>query len=500
MFRAITESAATDLEVARVSIWRLLDDGSAIRCEDLYLREEGRHVHGTELMARDFPEYFGALLEERAIDAHDAVRDPRTRVLRKEYLEPLGITSMLDVPVWHSQRLYGVLCHEHTGPSRRWHNEEVDFAGNLADFVSLALEAHDRRAAEERWKAAAESIADLLIVFDRHGEIILANPPARELLEKRGGMERTRTLAQRFQLLEITDTSDRVLPLDAWPGPRMLRGEEVRGEVVGIRGLPAGERRFFRITATPLRDSDGVSGSVCVFVDVTEEVHFERLKRDFLSALAHELKTPVAISKGYAQLLARAEDFPPARRPMLAAVTRAADRMDRLIGSMVDVSNIILGGLALTRAPADLAEIVQRVAQRAQRGSSRHSFIIRAPAPVAVMIDVARVEQALRHLLDNAVRFSPAGGQVDIDVSVREGAALVSIQDRGIGIPRSRQQHLFELFYRAHADTPNDFGGLGLGLFLSRSIALQHGGELWFESEESQGSTFYVRLPLAEAP
>jgi signal transduction histidine kinase len=102
--------------------------------------------------------------------------------------------------------------------------------------------------------------------------------------------------------------------------------------------------------------------------------------------------------------------------------------------------------------------------------------------------------------VDNAIRYSPPGGDVDIDVVPSGKSVVISVRDRGIGIPADQQNRIFELFFRAHAGTSHDVGGLGIGLFMAREITIRHGGAMWFESEEGRGSTFYMRLPRAEVP
>ena len=139
-FKQITETAADVLEVDRASIWRLVDGGAAIECIDLYERSQNRHTAGTRIRAADVPRYFEALQEERAIRAHDALTDERTREFAASYLEPLGITSMLDAPVFLRGKMAGVVCHEHTGKPRRWKLHEELLASSFADFVALVLE------------------------------------------------------------------------------------------------------------------------------------------------------------------------------------------------------------------------------------------------------------------------------------------------------------------------------------------------------------------------
>ncbi len=138
--RRIDEAAASTLKVERVSVWFLDEARTKIVCQDLFESTQARHSSGTELFAKDFPAYFRALETERTIAANDAHRDPRTSCFSQVYLTPLGINSMLDVPIWHGQRMIGVVCHEHIGPRRTWNKDDETFAYLMAGFVALALE------------------------------------------------------------------------------------------------------------------------------------------------------------------------------------------------------------------------------------------------------------------------------------------------------------------------------------------------------------------------
>lgn len=138
--RRINELAAETLNIARVSVWMLDAGATKITCTDLFERAGGKHSSGTELFARDFGPYFTALATQRTIAAHDAQTDPRTACFTTVYLKPLGITSMLDVPVWVNSKMVGVVCHEHQGPAREWNTDEERFAYLMAAFVSLSME------------------------------------------------------------------------------------------------------------------------------------------------------------------------------------------------------------------------------------------------------------------------------------------------------------------------------------------------------------------------
>lgn len=138
--RRIDEASCAALDVERVSVWFLDAARTKITCADLFERKKREHSSGVELFAKDFSPYFKALTTERTIAAHDACGDPRTSCFAASYLQPLGISSMLDVPIWVGTRMVGVVCHEHVGPKRRWNTDEETFAYLMSNFVSLALE------------------------------------------------------------------------------------------------------------------------------------------------------------------------------------------------------------------------------------------------------------------------------------------------------------------------------------------------------------------------
>ena len=174
-FHIISRIAAQSLDVARASIWFFTEARAAIRCADLYEQQTHRHSSGIELPATAFPRYFAGLNTERSIAADQARTDPRTSEFADSYLAPLGITSMLDVPIRAEGKMVGVICHEHIGSSRQWTLEEEQFAMSVANTVSLVLEAADRRRAEietERSKNFLNSVIENLpiMVFVKDAE------------------------------------------------------------------------------------------------------------------------------------------------------------------------------------------------------------------------------------------------------------------------------------------------------------------------------------------
>jgi signal transduction histidine kinase len=225
-----------------------------------------------------------------------------------------------------------------------------------------------------------------------------------------------------------------------------------------------------------------------------------RTRDEFISLAAHELKTPISTIKAYAEVL---REFGTARTQpeesrALEAIDRQCARLGRLVQELVEFSRLELGRLQLHRRRFELGELAAEVLEQMQTVSRRHRLLLRHEALTVVEADRYRIEQVLLNLLANAVQFSPDGGDVELRIGIRDHEAVVSVRDQGIGIPPERQARLFEQFYRAHASTAHDYGGMGLGLHLSRRFVQMHGGRMWFESEEGRGSTFSFSLPLAD--
>ena len=202
--REITEAAAQALGVARASVWLYTDERAGIRCLDLYEVDKSAHSAGTELGSADFPGYFRALEEERTIPAHDAHTDPRTREFSAPYLAPLGIGAMLDAPIRKAGKMIGVVCHEHIGGKRTWSFEEQVFAGSVADFVTLAMEAQERARADNARRRAEEVLIDRERRLRRHNELLV------ELGKSKALAEGDLTTALR----EITEVAARSLEVD----------------------------------------------------------------------------------------------------------------------------------------------------------------------------------------------------------------------------------------------------------------------------------------------
>ena len=226
-----------------------------------------------------------------------------------------------------------------------------------------------------------------------------------------------------------------------------------------------------------------------------------RLKDEFLSIASHELRTPVTSIKGYSQLaktLIRENDLATAEEYLDIAIDQI-DRMSRLILELLDVSRIETGRLEIRREPIRWPAFVRDVVQRHHTAVSDRRFHLNVAADaVTINGDRDRLEQVLGNLLENAVKYSPDGSDITVEVEEKGDSVVTSICDRGIGIPTDELGQVFERFHRGRQVSSTNYGGLGLGLYITKQIVERHGGTIWVESREGQGTTFHFSLPVAE--
>ncbi|HEX2766725.1 MAG TPA: ATP-binding protein [Candidatus Limnocylindria bacterium] len=234
----------------------------------------------------------------------------------------------------------------------------------------------------------------------------------------------------------------------------------------------------------------------------------QRIKDDFLSIVSHELRTPLTSIQGYSQLLEgrMRTDHPGESKEMahLRVIRSQVGRMRRLVDDLLDVSRIDRrGGVSIEPGDFDLAEEVRGAVARLEREYPNRTIEVTIPGKIPVHADRDRIGQVVTNLLDNAVKYSPDGGPIRVVAERRGGEAEVRVSDTGVGIPPEHRDHVFERFYQADGDAGRRrFGGLGLGLYISRAIIDAHGGRIWAaeNTEDGHGSVFGFRIPRLAIP
>jgi len=224
-----------------------------------------------------------------------------------------------------------------------------------------------------------------------------------------------------------------------------------------------------------------------------------RLRGEFISVAAHELRTPVTSLKGFAQLVIRDVDrggiSPERIRGALETIDRQADRLTLLVARLLDVARLESGRLPIEPRRTDVRALVGGIVEAAQRDAPDHRLSVVAPGPVEAEVDALRIEQVVSNLVDNAIKYSPSGGEVVVEIEAVDRELRLAVRDQGIGIPPERRRQIFERFYQAH--TERNLGGMGLGLYVSNQIVRLHGGRIEAEFPDSGGSCFVVTLPRA---
>jgi signal transduction histidine kinase len=278
-----------------------------------------------------------------------------------------------------------------------------------------------------------------------------------------------------------------------------------RGMTQPLRDMARAARRMARGdygATVEVRSRDEVGQLADAFNRMAGEMEgLERLRRDLVANVSHELKTPISALRAHMEnLLDGVEEPNPA---LLAVMLAQADRLTRLVDQLLDLSRLESGDLHLDRQPVQLAPLVDRVlaeAAMARPDRARTLTVLNEiPSDLpTVSADPERVHQVLFNLLDNAFRFTGDGGSIRVGAKREEGWCEVSVQDDGPGIPQEHLPLVFERFYRVEASRSRDDGGTGIGLAIARSIVEAHGGRIWAESTDGQGCTFRFVLPIAD--
>jgi two-component system phosphate regulon sensor histidine kinase PhoR len=258
-------------------------------------------------------------------------------------------------------------------------------------------------------------------------------------------------------------------------------------------------QHFFAVTVASVRAAD-TSGSVIVLHDITELRKLERVRRDFVANVSHEFKTPLTAIQGFAEtLLGGAIDDPQNRLRFLEIILEHSRRLARLTDDLLKLSKMDADRLELEIRRLSVSQFVESCIETTQRSAAekdlRISVNLQQPLP-DIAADRRRLAEVLQNLLDNAMQYTPAGGQIMVAASANGVEVTFTVSDTGIGIPQAEQSRIFERFYRVDVARSREVGGTGLGLSISKHLVEAHGGRIWVESEVGQGSEFHFTVPI----
>lgn len=260
--------------------------------------------------------------------------------------------------------------------------------------------------------------------------------------------------------------------------------------------------RIYEVQAAEVRGEDGKDlGVVAILNDVTEMRNIDKMKSSFVAMASHELRTPLTAIKGFVRTLLDGEDFygPEERHEFHTIIDQECDRLRRLIDDLLNTARIESGeSLKPNYTRFDIVPVVEKAAMIQRQATSKHELVldIQNEMPATIIGDEDKLDQILTNLLNNAIKYSPNGGEIAIHVKNEGDTLLIGVQDHGLGIPKDHLTKVFEKFHRVNNEDNRKIYGTGLGLYLVLHLVEQvHMGKIWVESEIGQGSTFWFRIP-----
>ncbi len=412
----------------------------------------------------------------------------RTRALIDPAAVAGKIGSLVALPLRQEQAYFGVfwLAYE---KAHVFSDAELTFLQTLAAQASVAVDKGRLFDAAEqgrrRLAATLASTPDSVIVTDRANRLVLINPEAEHTFQLTGQNVSGRPLAE-----VLGDRALVQLILEAGSG------ETSTGEFQSPSG-----RTLYAIVS-PIINADGTTiGRVCVLRDVTKFKELDTMKSEFVATVSHDLRAPLQIMRGYASMIQMVGPLNDKQREFSDRITTSVEQMVKLIDDLLDLGRIE-ANVGMVREPVKMAELAeQAVTQFSEPAASRNIKIaLDAPSQLPVNFgDTTFLSMAVRNLVDNAVKYTPAGGTVQVSLGLEGDKIRVQVSDTGIGIAPADQVHLFERFFRVKQRGTTSIKGSGLGLAIVKSIVERHGGRVWMESRLGKGSTFAFEVPVNPA-
>ncbi|MBN1979441.1 MAG: PAS domain S-box protein [Anaerolineae bacterium] len=409
----------------------------------------------------------------------------------------LRLQQVVALPMAIGPELIGVL-YVFRAYGTRFTADDRQMLSSFADQAAIAVnnaQLYEAVSQEKhRLDAILEYSADGVLILDAAHRITVFN----RALSKMSGWPAAEALGrQHDEVIRWARLETELNLADAvaggWPLPP-ARPLYVEGDL----RRRAGGSISVGITYAPLFTREGALANIIASVrDITRFREADELKSTFVSVVSHELKTPVALIKGYADTLLRKDACwdQETMQESLGVILEETDRLNHLIDNLLDASRLQAGALSLEMDQVALDALAERVATRFRTQTDSHEIVTDFPPDLPVVQgDAGRLEQVLNNLLSNAIKYSPDGGRIEISGRALPDEVVVTVTDKGVGIPPEEQTRIFERFVRGARERHQRTPGAGLGLYLAKAIVEAHGGRIWVESHPGEGAAFSFAL------
>jgi len=453
-----------------------------------------------------------------------------TSEIDRVVIESEGIASWLVAPLLSDERLMGTMLYASRAP-RRFYEEDLQATAVISRLFAVDIDhaalygqselarqqAETARAANEQLAVVAdrereraeqasrqlsavlENLAEGVMVADPTGRLLLVNRVARELLDlpdKQDSLNVDETLPS-----EVRRPDGSPLPPDEWPISRTLRGDKVVEQEVLVTAANGAERHLLFSGSSIVGRGGGIALGIIVCRDVTRLRLLEQTRDDYVRAVSHDLRNPLTAIAGHAQLLHRVLEKAGLKGGMagkaIETIAINSQRMSSMITDLAESAQLEAGQIRLEPMPVDLPSFVNQLKDRLAGAAEARRICVELPEELPlVLADTDKLERILTNLLTNALKYSEPDSPVTVAMTLRGAEVVTAITDRGQGMSPEEVSKLFQRYYRTPTAIQRK-GGLGLGLHITKGLVEAHGGRIWVESKQGEGSTFSFTLPVA---
>ncbi|MEB3297949.1 MAG: ATP-binding protein [Candidatus Sericytochromatia bacterium] len=431
----------------------------------------------------------------------DVQQDPESTPMGRRMGLAWGFGSYFGSPLVHDGRTLGHVFTFFVEP-RRFSARELQVAAALADQLVTALVIARNQAFSEQ---VIRQMPAMLATLDAHRCLTWVSPQAAEWLQRKAEDLIGKPLGNLLEGLTPVDLAHQPLPR----GPFRLEAFPLR-----LPGWNGGQTSWWDLAVQPLDSARDGSATLLLAIDVTPRIereqreaehtarqkHLDRLRDDFVSAASHELHTPLASIIGHAELLEDGLEGPlsPRQLDFLHEIQLAAGRLQRLVDDLLDYAKLEAGTFSLSQREVNLADLARQVASSMWpqlRDASVQLLLPEETPETEVSCDPQRIGQVLLNLIGNAIKFTPKGGTIRVDIDRTDHHVVVRVSDDGIGIQPEDVAKVFDKYFQGSRNPVSAKRGSGLGLYVSRAFIEAHGGEIGVEPGATCGSTFWFKLP-----